>query len=92
MANDTLPSESAARDPELLAAEADVERARARVAQSVIALRNEVARRADWREWVRRQPGLFVAGAFVAGFLWGRRQGAARSSASLKNRRRLSWR
>ena len=65
-------------NPELAQAEKDVELARERVAASVMALRNEVARRADWREWIRRRPGLFMAGAFIAGFLWGRRRSRRR--------------
>ena len=59
---------------ELARAESDVERARERVAQSMMALRNEVARQVDWRSWVQRQPGLFVAGAFALGFWLGRRR------------------
>lgn len=59
---------------ELARAESDVARARQRVAQSMEALRNEVARQVDWRSWVQRQPGLFVAGAFALGFWLGRRR------------------
>jgi hypothetical protein len=76
--------------PELAQAEADVERARERVAQSVMALRNEVVRRTDWREWIAKRPGAFLAGAFVLGFLWGFRRGAAGSDTKLQRRR--SWR
>jgi hypothetical protein len=78
----SVPNDNA----ELAQAEADVERTRARVAQSVMALRNEVVRRADWREWVRRRPAPFLAGALVLGFLWGHRRSAGASN--LKNRRR----
>jgi len=87
---DPTPPQSTMRSPELAQAEADVERARERVAQSVMALRNEVARRTDWREWIGRRPGAFLAGAFVLGFLWGFRRGAAASES--KHRRRPSWR
>jgi hypothetical protein len=65
------------RNPELARVEAEIDRARGRVADSVIALRNEVARRGDWRGWVRRRPGLLLAGAFAIGFLWGRGRTAA---------------
>jgi hypothetical protein len=78
MPNNPLDSsqqdDKASRSPELAQAEADVERARERVAASVMALRNEVVRRVDWREWVRQRPAAFVAGAFILGFLWGRRR------------------
>jgi hypothetical protein len=52
--------------------EADLELTRARVAASVAAIRGEVDRRRDWREWVRRRPGLFVLGALAVGYLLGR--------------------
>ncbi|HVU50336.1 MAG TPA: hypothetical protein VHL80_06600, partial [Polyangia bacterium] len=50
---------------------ADVERARARVAESLSTLGEEVARRGDWRAWVRARPGLFAVGALALGFLAG---------------------
>ena len=59
---------------EVARAEEEIERTREQVTLSVMALRNEVARRADWREWIRRRPGTFLGAAFVAGFLWGRRR------------------
>jgi hypothetical protein len=62
------------RDPELAQAEADVARTRERVAMSVMALRDEMARRADWREWVRSKPAVFITGALVLGFIWGYRR------------------
>jgi hypothetical protein len=65
-------AEPVARDPELVQAEADLERSRARVAESVNALRDEVARRSDWRDWIRQRPGLFLASAFALGFFLGR--------------------
>ena len=67
------------RTPELLQAERDIAVARERVSQSVMALRDAVAKRTDWREWVRRHPNWFMAGAFALGVLWGRRSGRARS-------------
>lgn len=50
---------------------AEIERARAQIASSALALRQEVAARTDWREWVRRSPVLWVAGAVLLGFLFG---------------------
>jgi ElaB/YqjD/DUF883 family membrane-anchored ribosome-binding protein len=59
---------------ELARAESDVERARQRVAQSMMALRQEVARQVDWRSWVQRRPLLFVGGALALGFWVGNRR------------------
>jgi hypothetical protein len=53
---------------------ADLERARAELARSVQALRLEVARTVDWREWIRRYPAVFLIGAFTAGFALGMRR------------------
>ena len=52
---------------------AGIERAREQIASSAEALRHEVAVRTDWREWVRRRPGLCLGGAFAIGFLIARR-------------------
>ena len=76
------------RSAELAAAEADLARDRERVAESVMALRNEVARRTDWHQWFRRRPLPFLAGALIMGFLWGHRRSAG---ASNYNRRTGSW-
>jgi hypothetical protein len=73
------------RTPELLQAERNIELARERVSQSVMALRDAVAKQTDWREWVRRYPGLFVAGAFTVGLLWGRRSGRSARSRRMDN-------
>ena len=78
------------RSPELARAEADIERARARVTDAVTALRQEVVRRTDWREWIRARPAAFLAGAFALGFLLGHRPGARVSKP--KTRRTWSWR
>jgi hypothetical protein len=59
---------------ELARAESDVERARERVTQSMMALRNEVARQVDWRLWVQRRPALFLGGAFALGLWLGTRR------------------
>jgi hypothetical protein len=61
------------RDPAVVRAEANVAEARERVAESMLALREEVARRTDWRGWVRRRPGLLLAAAFGLGLLLGSR-------------------
>lgn len=53
---------------------AEIERARADIATSVTALRQEMAVRADWREWVRREPLLCVGGALVFGMVLGHRR------------------
>jgi hypothetical protein len=50
---------------------ADLERTRAELARSVQALRLEVARSVDWREWIRRYPAAFLIGAFTLGFALG---------------------
>ncbi len=60
--------------PEVARAEEDIERTREQVAHSVMALRNEVVRRTDWREWIRARPAVFLGGAFVLGFWLGRRK------------------
>jgi hypothetical protein len=67
-------TEQASLSDELARAESDVERARERVTQSMMALRNEVARQVDWRLWVQRRPALFLGGAFALGFWLGNRR------------------
>ena len=58
---------------ELAQAEADLEQARERVASSISALRDEVARQADWRGWLARHPLISVGGALAFGFWLGAR-------------------
>lgn len=53
---------------------AEIERAREQIHSSVLALREEVSRAADWRGWVRRRPGLWLGAAFAAGFYLGSRK------------------
>ncbi len=53
-------------------AEEAVARARAKVAHSLVALRDEATRSVDWREWIRRRPHESVALAFALGFLLAR--------------------
>jgi ElaB/YqjD/DUF883 family membrane-anchored ribosome-binding protein len=50
---------------------AEIERTRAELAQSVTVLREEVAWRTDWRQWVYRHPMACVGAAFFVGFLIG---------------------
>ena len=63
-------------DPEdaLARAESDVERARERVTSSMLALRDELARKTDWRSWVRRRPSAFLGAAVAVGFWLGYRR------------------
>lgn len=53
---------------------AEIERAREQIQSSVMALRQEVGRVADWRQWIRRRPGLCLGAAFAAGFYLGSRE------------------
>jgi hypothetical protein len=64
------PDETAA-EAERAAIAADIDRARARVAASLNTLGEEVARRGDWRAWVRARPALVIVGALALGFVWG---------------------
>lgn len=61
-------------------AEAAIERSRERVERSVTALRNEIARRTDWRGWVSRHPTMFLGAALLLGFVWGYRARGSRGS------------
>jgi len=61
-------------DDALARAESDVERARERVTSSIVALRDEVVRKTDWRGWVRRQPVPFFGAAVALGFWLGYRR------------------
>jgi hypothetical protein len=63
--------ESGARSADQVRAE--IERAREQIQTSVLALREEVGRAADWRAWIRRRPGLWLGAAFAAGFYLGTR-------------------
>jgi hypothetical protein len=64
--------------------EADLAVARDRVTMSVRALGDELARRRDWRSWVRAHPTLTLSAATALGFLAGR----ALSSSSTNGKRR----
>jgi hypothetical protein len=61
------------RDPAVARAEAELAEAREHVAESMLALRDEVARRTDWRGWIRRHPALLLGGALALGLLLGTR-------------------
>ena len=61
------------RNDELSHASAELDHTRAQFVVSMSALEGEVTRTLDWRQWVRRKPGLTVALAFGLGFLLGRR-------------------
>jgi len=52
----------------------EIARAREQIATSIVELRREVAQSADWRGWVRRNPAVFVGGAFLFGVLLGSRR------------------
>ena len=58
---------------QLVQATAKLARARDGVALSMSALQQEIRRTFDWREWVRRKPGMTLALAFGLGVLLGRR-------------------
>jgi len=62
----------APRAKEVEEVEAELERARDRLASSLRTLGEEVVRRGDWRAWVRTSPFLVLSGALVFGFVVGR--------------------
>ena len=72
--------EGRAAVPELARVEADIRRSREQVADSMLALRAEVARRTDWRAWVARARAAFLGGAVALGFVWGFRQRGGQAS------------
>ncbi len=59
------------RDPARIRAE--IESARAEIAESLLSLRDEVNERLDWRAFVRRKPFVAVGVAFAVGYLLGKR-------------------
>jgi hypothetical protein len=67
MAPQSANTTALARRPEDI--RADIARARGEIARSVAALTAEVSAQVDWREWVRRRPGLLLGCAFTFG-LW----------------------
>jgi hypothetical protein len=46
---------------------AEIDRTREEIVCSAAALRQQVAMRMDWRQWVKQNPGFFLAGAFGVG-------------------------
>jgi hypothetical protein len=60
-----------ARTPDEIRAEID--RARAQIATSVVQLKQQVALKTDWRVWYRRRPAVFIAAAVVFGVFIGTR-------------------
>jgi hypothetical protein len=59
---------------DLARAEADVVRARERVASSVVALRNGLARQHPWRRWLADHPLAALGGALAFGYWLGCRR------------------
>ena len=49
-------------------AEAAVERSRERVERSMVALRDAIARRTDWRGWMAQRPAVFLGRGRVPRF------------------------
>ena len=72
-----MAQQSERRDPERI--RADIERARAEIADSMLVLRDEVTERLDWRNAVRRRPMVAVGVAFAVGWLLGSRSAAHRA-------------
>lgn len=63
--------DAAARDPEVAEIEAELEETRARVASSMNTLGDELARRSDWRGFVRKHPLAFLGAALGGGYALG---------------------
>lgn len=87
--NTDMTTKAITRSPELVRAERDIALARERVSNSVMALRDAVAKQTDWREWVRGNPALCMAAAFTLGLLWGsrsRRRSAPAAGETITNR------
>lgn len=59
-------------DSALARASVQLEHSREQFVGSMRAFEAEVARSMDWRQWVRRKPGLALALAFGVGFFLGR--------------------
>ena len=55
-------------------ARARLMQARQRTRDALAALRSDLSEQTDWHTWYRARPAVFIAAAFVAGFLFGRRR------------------
>jgi hypothetical protein len=66
-----MASREAGSKPDVADIEAEIETARARVASSMNTLGDELARRSDWREHIRKHPlaalGLALGGGYALG-------------------------
>jgi len=60
-------------DAELIRAGAELAHTREEFVLSMGVLEHEITHALDWREWVRRRPGMALAFAFGLGFLLGRK-------------------
>ena len=67
-----MHTEGIDRQAGIVGAHAEIERTRAQLSQSMQALQLAIKKEADWREWVRQRPALFVTAALVLGFACGR--------------------
>jgi hypothetical protein len=54
--------------------QAEIDRAGDEIRATMADLSAEVSASTDWREWVRRRPGVVLGGAFCIGFLIGSRR------------------
>jgi ElaB/YqjD/DUF883 family membrane-anchored ribosome-binding protein len=59
---------------DLMRATAELERSQDQLVLSIGALKQEITRTFDWREWVRRRPGVALALAFGVGLILGRKR------------------
>ena len=78
--------DASSANPEVAQAEANVQRSRARFDESLGALENKLARRGDWRAWIRSRPATVLTAAFAIGLLWGLRHDS-KSSQGANTRR-----
>ena len=68
-----MPIEPREGDADISRAGADLEHAREKFVISLGAVEHEVNHALDWREWVRRSPGIALASAFALGVFLGRK-------------------
>jgi hypothetical protein len=77
-------------EPDVAAAEAELEDARARVASSMNTLGDELARRSDWREHIRKHPLAILGAALGGGYALGGGLSAPVTARLLKGGARLA--